>query len=46
MIINADDFGYSKAVNMAIVDCFKNKTINRSTIMVNMPCADEAVALS
>ena len=46
MIINADDFGYSKTVNMAIVDCFKNKTINRTTIMVNMPCADEAVALS
>ncbi len=46
MIINADDFGYSQTVNMAIVDCFKNKTINRTTIMVNMPCTDEAVALS
>ena len=46
MIINADDFGYSKAVNMAIVDCFKNKTINRTTIMVNMPSAREAVNLS
>lgn len=46
MIINADDFGYSKAVNMAIVDCFRNKTINRTTIMVNMPCAQEAVTLS
>lgn len=46
MIINADDFGYSKEVNMAIADCFKNKTINRTTIMVNMPCAEEAVELS
>ena len=46
MIINADDFGYSKAVNMAIADCFRNKTINRTTIMVNMPCAQEAVNLS
>ena len=46
MIINADDFGYSKAVNMAIADCFRNKTINRTTIMVNMPCAQEAVTLS
>ena len=31
---------------MAIVDCFKNKTINRTTIMVNMPSALEAVNLS
>ena len=46
MIINADDFGYSKEVNMAIADCFRNKTINRTTIMVNMPCAQEAVTLS
>ena len=46
MIINADDFGYSEAVNMAIVDCFRNKTINRTTIMVNMPSAREAVNLS
>jgi len=46
LIINADDFGYSKEVNMAIAECFKNKTINRTTIMVNMPCAQEAVELS
>ena len=46
MIINADDFGYSQEVNMAIADCFRNKTINRTTIMVNMPCAREAVTIS
>ncbi len=46
MIINADDFGYSKSVNRAIDDCFKQKLINRSTIMVNMPCAEEAVILA
>ena len=39
MIINADDFGYSQAVNMAIADCFKNKTIN-------MPCAQDAANLA
>ena len=46
MIINADDFGYSKEVNMAIADCFRNKTINRTTIMVNMPCAQDAANLA
>ena len=46
MIINADDFGYSNSVNRAIVDCFKQKRINRTTIMVNMPCTDDAVLLA
>lgn len=46
MIINADDFGYSESVNRAINDCFKQKLINRTTIMVNMPCAEDAAVLA
>ena len=46
MIINADDFGYSHSVNRAVVDCFNQKKINRTTLMVNMPCTDDAVALA
>ena len=46
MIINADDFGYSESKNRAITDCFKNKQINRTTIMVNMPYAQEAKQLA
>ena len=46
VIINADDFGYSKSVNKAIDECFKQKVINRTTIMVNMSCAEEAAALA
>ena len=46
MIINADDFGYSCSVNRAIADCFENKYINRTTIMVNMPCFEEAVSIA
>lgn len=46
MIINADDFGYSESVNKAITDCFKQKRINRTTIMVNMPCTEDAVQLA
>ncbi len=46
MVINADDFGYSQSVNMAINDCFKQGLINRTTIMVNMPFAQEAALLA
>ena len=46
MIINADDFGYSKSVNTAIVDCFKHNRINRTTIMVNMPDTEDAAELA
>lgn len=46
MIINADDFGYNQSVNRAIDECFKKKLINRTTIMVNMPYAEEAAVLA
>lgn len=42
-IINADDFGYSHDVNRAIVDSFKQGIISSTTIMMNMPEADEAI---
>ena len=46
MIINADDFGYSESVNRAICKCFEDGTINRTTIMVNMPLSEEAARLA
>lgn len=46
MIINADDFGLSHSVNLAIVECFNRNFINQTTIMVNMPFFDEAIELS
>lgn len=46
MVINADDFGYSGSVNQAIADCFERGLINRTTIMVNMPHAEEAAELA
>lgn len=45
-IINADDFGLSKTVNQAILYCFKKNLIQCTSLMVNMPFADEAVAIS
>ena len=46
MIINADDFGYSASVNEAVAECFRNGVINRTTIMVNMPGAEDAARLA
>lgn len=34
IIVNADDFGYSPAVNKAIDLCFKSKIISSTTIMM------------
>lgn len=46
IIRNADDFGKSSEVNKAILTCFKDGTIERTTLMVNMPYADEAVEIA
>lgn len=46
MLINADDFGKSPTVNSAIVQCFQEGLISRTTIMANMPYYEEAVELS
>lgn len=46
IIINADDFGLSHDVNMAIVEAFEKGYITNTTIMTNMPGFDEAIELS
>lgn len=45
-IVNADDFGKSHEVNVGIVEGFKRGLLQRTTLMVNMPFADEAVQLA
>ena len=45
-IINADDFGLSQEVNSAVVQCFRDGTIDRTTLLVNMPQTDAACALA
>lgn len=42
-IINADDFGLSLDVNEAIDQCFFQKLINQTTLLVNMPFTKDAV---
>ncbi|MBR1876920.1 MAG: ChbG/HpnK family deacetylase [Lachnospiraceae bacterium] len=46
VIINADDFGISQNVNSAICECFDRYMVTSTTLMVNMPFADEAVKLA
>ncbi|MBP1920787.1 carbohydrate deacetylase [Youngiibacter multivorans] len=46
LIVNADDFGVSRAVNLGIIDCFKRGIVTSATIMMNMPQAEDAVMLA
>jgi predicted glycoside hydrolase/deacetylase ChbG (UPF0249 family) len=36
IIINADDFGLSKPINKAILECFNNKYISSTSMIVNI----------
>lgn len=45
LIINADDFGYSKAVNLGIMESHVNGVLTSTTLMANMPGVDHAVSL-
>ena len=46
LIVNADDFGYSPAVNAAIVRAFRDGLISSTTIMANGQAFDEACELA
>ncbi len=46
IIVNADDFGMSSAVNRAILTCFQRRLISSATIMANMPAFEEACSLA
>jgi len=43
IIINADDFGWSSAVNEAVLDAAENGVLSSATVMANMPGFEEAV---
>ncbi len=46
IIFNADDFGYSRAVNFGIIDSYRYGAIRSTTLMTNMPCAKHAALLA
>jgi chitin disaccharide deacetylase len=45
LIVNADDFGYSRGVNYGIIDAHKYGIVNSTTMMMNMPGVNHAVEL-
>lgn len=45
LIVNADDFGFSKAVNYGIIEAYKTGVVRSTTIMAGMPTFDHAVEL-
>jgi predicted glycoside hydrolase/deacetylase ChbG (UPF0249 family) len=46
LIVNADDFGYSRGVNYGIIDAHKNGIVNSATMMMNMPGVGHAIELA
>lgn len=46
LIVNADDFGYSRAVNYGIVDSFHFGIVTSTTMMMNMPGTEHAIQLA
>jgi len=45
LIINADDFGYSRAVNYGIIDAHQKGVLTSTTCMTNMPAVEHAYDL-
>jgi predicted glycoside hydrolase/deacetylase ChbG (UPF0249 family) len=46
IVINADDFGISSGVNQAVAQAHTDGVLTSTTIMANMPAADEAVEIA
>ncbi|WP_067841438.1 chitin disaccharide deacetylase [Amphibacillus sediminis] len=46
IIINADDFGYSRSVNFGIIDAHVEGVLTSTTLMTNMPGAEHAYQLA
>ncbi|MEI5993699.1 chitin disaccharide deacetylase [Candidatus Enterococcus mansonii] len=45
VIINSDDFGYSRGVNYGIIDAYREGILTSTTIMANMPGFEHGVKL-
>lgn len=45
LIINADDFGYSKGINRGIIEAYEKGILTSTSLMVNAPAAKEAASL-
>lgn len=46
LIVNADDFGYSRAINYGIIDSFNYGIVNSSTMIMNGKNVEHAIGLA
>jgi predicted glycoside hydrolase/deacetylase ChbG (UPF0249 family) len=46
LIVNADDFGFTRDVNAGIVECHRNGILTATTLMANGDAFDDAVRLA
>ena len=46
LILNADDFGLCPGVNHGILEAIKEGVVTSTTLMINMPYAEEAIKLA
>jgi predicted glycoside hydrolase/deacetylase ChbG (UPF0249 family) len=46
LIINADDFGYSRGINIGIVEVHRRGVVTSTSLMVNTVATEEAVAMA
>lgn len=46
LIINADDFGHSKGINMGIIEAYQDGVLTSTTLMAGMPGFEQAVKLA
>lgn len=46
LIVNADDFGYSRGVNFGIIDSYQKGIVTSTTMMMNMPAMEHAFELA
>ena len=46
LIVNADDFGFTRGVNAGIVEAFERGILRSATLMANGPAFDDAVRLA
>ena len=46
LIVNADDFGYSRGVNFGVIDAHQKGILTSATLMTNMPGAEHAFELA
>lgn len=45
-IVNGDDFGASAGINRGVIEAFTDGILTSASLMINMPGAEEAIALS